>query len=45
MPRSFLGALAERAKSSETKVFSTRCPASYRFVSDEIVDLIIINFP
>jgi hypothetical protein len=44
MPRSFLGALAEQAKSVETKILSARCPASNRFVSDEAADLIIMNY-
>jgi hypothetical protein len=44
MPRSFLGALAGQAKSAETKILSARCAASNRFVPDEDVDLIIINY-
>jgi len=44
MPRSFLGALARQAKSAETKILSARCPASNRFVPDEVVDLIIIIY-
>ncbi|HLE17735.1 MAG TPA: hypothetical protein VI728_05555 [Syntrophales bacterium] len=44
MPRSFLGTMAGQAKSAETKILSARCPASNRFVPDEDVDLIIINY-
>jgi len=44
MPRSFIGALAGQAKRAETKLLSARCPASNRFVPDEVVDLIIINY-
>jgi hypothetical protein len=44
MSRSFLGALARQAKSDKTKILSARCPASNRFVPDEDVDLIIINY-
>ena len=44
MPSSFLGALADKAKSAETKIISARCPTSNRFVPDEDVDLIIINY-
>jgi hypothetical protein len=44
MPRSFLGALAGQAKSTETKILSARCPASNRVVPDEDVDLNITNY-
>jgi hypothetical protein len=44
MPPSFFGAMAGQAKSAETKILSARCPASNRFVPDEVVDLIIIIY-
>jgi hypothetical protein len=44
MPRSFLGTLAEQAKSAETTILSARCPASNRFLPDEDVDLNIIIY-
>jgi hypothetical protein len=44
MSRPFLGALAEKAKRNETKIFFARYPASDRFIPDEDADLIIICY-
>jgi hypothetical protein len=44
MSRPFLGALAEEAKRTETKILFARYPASDRFIPDEDADLIIICY-
>jgi len=44
VPRSFLRAMAEQAKRTETHALSARCPASDSGILDEDVDLSILIY-